>query len=300
MSTDADGTAVGLLFDAQNRLAGHAKLRWVDESNWVASNEDGTFFAGSDEDAPDISGLVPLVLVAVAGIAAGVAGVKVAQLIKSQREEKRSEHSSIASASATPAGWYEVASNATRLRYWDGTAWTHHVAPTHGAAGTPTDWYPDPSNAAQLRYWDGTAWTHHVAPKHGTAGVARQPLASPSLERGLVSAREEPRISMSSAQWQAYVRAWMAAGAIEQELWRRLSNAHISDAGQATLEAQREMAQLTPEQGAYRIRLMLESHPSMRDEVGLTEFMKFLAGVRSALGRDLPVSIERTKETRSP
>jgi len=367
MSRDADGTAVGLLRDAQNRLVGHAKLRWVDESSWVANNEDGTFFASSDEDAPDISRLVPLVLV----IAAGVAGVKLAQHIKSQREEKRSERSGIASASATPAGWYEVASDATRLRYWDGTAWTndfaqrqgtaaamaadwypdpsnaaqlrywdgtawtHHVAPTHGAAGTPTDWYPDPSNAAQLRYWDGTAWTHHVAPthgaagtptdwypdpwnaaqlrywdgtvwthhvapKHGTAGVARQPFAAPSPERGLVSAREEPRISMSSAEWQAHVRAWMAASAIEQELWRRLSNAHISDAGQATLEAQREMEQLTPEQGAYRIRLMLEAHPSMRDGVGLTEFMKFFGGGRSALGRDVPVSIERTNETRRP
>ena len=332
MSRDADGTAVGLLRDAQNRLVGHAKLRWVDESSWVANNEDGTFFASSDEDAPDISRLVPLVLV----IAAGVAGVKLAQHIKSQREEKRSERSGIASASATPAGWYEVASDATRLRYWDGTAWTndfaqrqgtaaamaadwypdpsnaaqlrywdgtawtHHVAPTHGAAGTPTDWYPDPWNAAQLRYWDGTVWTHHVAPKHGTAGVARQPFAAPSPERGLVSAREEPRISMSSAEWQAHVRAWMAASAIEQELWRRLSNAHISDAGQATLEAQREMEQLTPEQGAYRIRLMLEAHPSMRDGVGLTEFMKFFGGGRSALGRDVPVSIERTNETRRP
>src|ERR1035437_856637 len=132
MSTDTDGTAVGLLFDAQNRLAGHAKLRGGDESNWVANNEDGTFFASSDEDAPDISRLVPLVLVAVAGIAAGVAGVKVAQHIKSQREEKRSERSSIATASATPAGWYEVASDATRLRYWDGTAWTHDFAQRQG------------------------------------------------------------------------------------------------------------------------------------------------------------------------
>ena len=298
MSTDADGTAVGLLRDADNRLVGHAKLRWVEESSsWVANNEDGTFFASSDEDAPDISGLVPLVLV----IAAGVAGVKVAQHIKSQREEKRSERSSIAPASATPAGWYEVASDATRLRYWDGTAWTNDFAQRQGtAAALAADWYPDPSNAAQLRYWDGTAWTHHVAPKHGTAGVARQPLAAPSLERGLVSAREEPRISMSSAEWQAHVRAWMAAGAIEQELWRRLSNAHISDAGQATLEAQREMEQLTPEQGAYRIRLMLEAHPSMRDGVGLTEFMKFFGGGRSALGRDVPVRIERTNETRRP
>ncbi|MFZ0141565.1 MAG: RDD family protein [Aeromicrobium sp.] len=28
---------------------------------------------------------------------------------------------------------------------------------------TPADWYPDPNDDRQLRYWDGTAWTAHVA-----------------------------------------------------------------------------------------------------------------------------------------
>ena len=28
---------------------------------------------------------------------------------------------------------------------------------------TPADWYPDPSDDRQLRYWDGSAWTAHVA-----------------------------------------------------------------------------------------------------------------------------------------
>jgi hypothetical protein len=45
------------------------------------------------------------------------------------------------------------------------------------------------------------------------------------------------------------------------------------------LEAQREIEQLTPEQGAYRIKLMLQAHPCKRDEVGLTEFMKFPGGL---------------------
>lgn len=31
--------------------------------------------------------------------------------------------------------------------------------PTH----TPADWYPDPHGVNRLRYWDGTEWTHHVA-----------------------------------------------------------------------------------------------------------------------------------------
>lgn len=28
----------------------------------------------------------------------------------------------------------------------------------------PADWYPDPDDATKLRYWDGTAWTEHFAP----------------------------------------------------------------------------------------------------------------------------------------
>jgi len=36
---------------------------------------------------------------------------------------------------------------------------------------TPADWYPDPSDGHRLRYWDGSAWTAHVAP----SPVAAQP-----------------------------------------------------------------------------------------------------------------------------
>jgi hypothetical protein len=28
---------------------------------------------------------------------------------------------------------------------------------------TPAGWYPNPENATQLRYWDGSEWTHHTA-----------------------------------------------------------------------------------------------------------------------------------------
>ena len=29
---------------------------------------------------------------------------------------------------------------------------------------TPAGWYPEPGGSASLRYWDGTAWTNHLAP----------------------------------------------------------------------------------------------------------------------------------------
>ena len=32
-----------------------------------------------------------------------------------------------------------------------------------GAESTPADWYADPKGTARLRYWDGSQWTDHVA-----------------------------------------------------------------------------------------------------------------------------------------
>lgn len=43
-------------------------------------------------------------------------------------------------------------------------------APAQPAASTPSvpaNWYPDPSKRYELRYWNGSAWTEHVA----TGGV---------------------------------------------------------------------------------------------------------------------------------
>lgn len=34
---------------------------------------------------------------------------------------------------------------------------------TTSTSATPAGWYADPSGRYELRYWDGTAWTEHVA-----------------------------------------------------------------------------------------------------------------------------------------
>ena len=153
------------------------------------------------------------------------------------------------STSAIAADWYPDPSNAAQLRYWDGSVWTHHVSPRPGVVTTPADWYQDPSNAAQLRWWDGTAWTAHVTAGRGAAvGLHRTALPT-SPHGGLASTQADPRIQMSSAEWQAHVEAWARAGAIQQELWSRLTNARITDAGENTLEAQRRWEALTPAGG---------------------------------------------------
>ncbi len=52
----------------------------------------------------------------------------------------------------------------------------------------PAAWHPDPGNPAQLRYWDGFAWTAHIAPAQPppapqplTTAAALAPLPSPMV-----------------------------------------------------------------------------------------------------------------------
>lgn len=330
MSQDADGTARGLLFDGQNRLVGHAKLRWVDDVESAERNRrsadpdsgDDSAFGGTS--TPDISDLVPLALVAVAGIAAGVAGATIAQNRKRRRQEERL---AARGPTAVPAGWYEVAagtgqlrywngvgwtddyaqrsttasaiiadwypdpSNWAQLRYWDGGAWTHHVAPRAGVVSTPADWYPDPSNARQLRYWDGNAWTSHVTTAPSPAFAAQKPAIS--IGRVPANAHDESKVQMTSAEWRAHVEAWARAGAIQQELWMRLTNARIADGDEVTLAAQKQWKELTPQEGARRIQLMLEANPSLRSQSVLEEFVRLFGN-----GRYSPHRIEAGRRQR--
>jgi hypothetical protein len=45
-----------------------------------------------------------------------------------------------------------------------------------GGPAIPAGWYSDPTNSAQLRWWDGTAWTSHLA-----AAPAPTPAPTPQL-----------------------------------------------------------------------------------------------------------------------
>ncbi|WP_084100144.1 DUF2510 domain-containing protein [Demequina sp. NBRC 110051] len=44
---------------------------------------------------------------------------------------------------------------------------------------TPAGWYRDTQSPGQMRYWDGTAWTAHVAPITGAPGPGAAPGAAP-------------------------------------------------------------------------------------------------------------------------
>lgn len=65
---------------------------------------------------------------------------------------------------------------------------------------TPAGWYPDPAGSANLRWWDGSAWTAHLAPPPTPAPAlaptpAYQASATQTLAgQGLGTAGNEPNV----------------------------------------------------------------------------------------------------------
>ncbi len=80
------------------------------------------------------------------------------------------------------------------FRYWDGSAWTEHVATGSNRSTDPpsaaplssgsglsvpqaaSGWYPDPLARNEFRFWNGSLWTDHVS-SHGRQGI--DPLRTP-------------------------------------------------------------------------------------------------------------------------
>ncbi|RIJ08537.1 DUF2510 domain-containing protein, partial [Clavibacter nebraskensis] len=51
-----------------------------------------------------------------------------------------------------------------------------------GTPSTPAGWYADPAGSDRLRWWDGTRWTDHLAdaPAAAAAAAAAEPAAAPT------------------------------------------------------------------------------------------------------------------------
>ncbi|MHA7172894.1 hypothetical protein [Arthrobacter monumenti] len=86
-------------------------------------------------------------------------------------------------------------------------------------------------------------------------------------------AEAESKIGMRSTEWELRFRAMLAAGAFKEEQWRILSNARIED-GDALPDKKSTTEQLTSKQFADRIKLMLETNPSLLDEETSDELIR--------------------------
>ncbi len=154
----------------------------------------------------------------------------------------------------TPAGWYEDGSG--RRRWWNGQEWTEHLEAPPRAVEAPPGWYDD--GAGRMRWWNGQTWTSHFLPAQHHSSPAR--LASePEVAAGSHSAFEQPRIRISSAEWQERMRMMLRARAFSEGEWHMLSHAQIDDADDALSQWQSELRQLTPYQFSELINRELET-----------------------------------------
>jgi hypothetical protein len=94
-------------------------------------------------------------------------------------------------------------------------------------------------------------------------------IASPT---GVEIAVVESKITMSSAEWEQRFRAMLAAGAFQENQRQILSNARIED--DKAVEPEQAAEQLSPQQFADRIKLMLESNPSLLDDSTVSELVR--------------------------
>lgn len=147
-------------------------------------------------------------------------------------------------------------------------------------------WAVDVATPHVKRWWNEkaaptvvSAWKRVAPPRKANSRVAAAPSSFVSRAPFVASATAvelavaESKISMSSAEWEHRFRAMLAAGAFQEEQQRLLSNARIED-GDAALEAQSTIEQLTPRHFADRIKLMLEANPSLLDEETSAELMR--------------------------
>lgn len=108
-----------------------------------------------------------------------------------------------------PAGWYPDPQNASRQRYWDGTAWTEHTAegspgaaPSSGATtmGATTSTAGDPDTWT----WQSIIATIFCCNLLGVVGVLNAGRAEAALRAGdIAGAREHARKARTWTLWAA-------------------------------------------------------------------------------------------------
>ncbi len=74
-----------------------------------------------------------------------------------------------------------------------------------------------------------------------------------------------------------------------------MSNAHIQDADNATVEAQRKMGALTPQEREDRIQLILEANPALRHQGTLQDLVNLLSAGQQQIRLSIDSSYERQK-----
>jgi hypothetical protein len=98
-----------------------------------------------------------------------------------------------------------------------------------------------------------------------TAEEAAENEASP---QDVVDAPIDPKITMTSEQFQRLFMTWLAREDAQQALWYAISNAHIEDRDGVALAWRHEFNELSPQQRTERVKEILSANPSIFEYLG--------------------------------
>lgn len=109
----------------------------------------------------------------------------------------------------------------------------------------------------------------------------------------------EPKIRMSSSEWQKGLLAWTEAAAVEEALRRMLTNATLDDDDAALVELQRAVGVLSPEQRSSVANRMLETGSLTLDQELFSKLVKVFGEGRAVDGHFVPVELEQQRQARA-
>lgn len=79
---------------------------------------------------------------------------------------------------------------------------------------------------------------------------------------------DDPKISMTSEQFQQLFMTWLAQADAQRALWHAIANAHIKDGNGTTLAWREGLNELSAQQRTERVKEILSANPSILEDLG--------------------------------
>ena len=98
--------------------------------------------------------------------------------------------------------------------------------------------------------------------------IAEQAAEDEASSQQVDTAPDDPKITMTSEQFQQLFMTWLAREDAQQALWHAIANAHIKDGDGPALAWRQEINELSPQQRIERVKEILSANPSILEDLG--------------------------------
>lgn len=101
-----------------------------------------------------------------------------------------------------------------------------------------------------------------------TTLIAEQAAENEASSQQVATAPNDPKITMTSEQFQQLFMTWLAREDAQQALWYAIKNAHIKDGDGASLAWRQGLNELSPQRRTERVKEILSANPSILEVLG--------------------------------